>query len=259
MTEHINGHGGTALPLPASRIRVTSDAPASLETLADQINGLLASADTHRQCAKNARIAAGKRLLEAKRRVEAGEAGEITWTDWVQRHVRRSERDIQKLLRIAGSGDPEKAHEAEKARARAGMRKTRAKARAANVSRPKPKPMPAPPEPPKPEAPEPKPAPSEPAAAPVGPRPSLAPSARERWLDACGRAMAALEELLSLQLVCLTRYGDTPESLRGSVTAAKLHAVACIDIDSAIQAIEKARAADLPNLEDDPVTGGLVQ
>jgi hypothetical protein len=88
-----------------------------LENIAAEINvrlQLAAKADDHR-------IAAGKLLIEAQERVEAGEAGDITWSDWVQQHIDRSPGDVRKVMALARAEDPLTARSQEKERARRGM------------------------------------------------------------------------------------------------------------------------------------------
>jgi hypothetical protein len=235
VTEHING--GNGLAEPHSRIRVaTAEAPASLETLAAEINDLLATADKHQQSAKNARIAAGERLLECKHRVERGEAGAITWAAWVKKNIKRSPGDTRKVLALARAADPEQAHATEKARNRAAV--ARHRARRAYVS-----------------------APPGPAVATAATEPSSSPprSSRERWADACARAIADLEELRRLQGEYQARLADLPENQRGSVTSAMLREIVAVDITAALVIVAEAQAADLPQHFDETQarTGGL--
>jgi hypothetical protein len=66
--------------------------------------------------AYRARLCAAQVLLELRGRVEAGEAGEITWWAWFESHSNRSRKDAEKLLVIAGADDPEAAAEAARAK-----------------------------------------------------------------------------------------------------------------------------------------------
>ena len=88
-----------------------------LDDIAAEINVRLqraAQADDHR-------IAAGKLLIDAQKRVEAGEAGDITWSDWVKQHIDRSAGDVRKVMALARAGDPLAARVQEKERSRRGM------------------------------------------------------------------------------------------------------------------------------------------
>lgn len=83
------------------------------------------------------RITAGKLLVELKQRVDAGEAGKITWTAYVAQNIERSLRDCQKVMKLAGAADPEKEAGKERAEARDRMKAVRARQaeEAANVRR----------------------------------------------------------------------------------------------------------------------------
>src|ERR1051326_1529865 len=88
---------------------------------------IAAQADDHR-------IAAGQLLIEAQKRVEAGEAGDTTWSDWVKQHIDRSPGDVRKVMALARAGDPVTARVEEKEKARRGMARLRHER--ANVSAP---------------------------------------------------------------------------------------------------------------------------
>jgi hypothetical protein len=81
---------------------------------------------------KSKRIRIGIALLEAKRRVEAGEGGALSWWDWYKRHFERSREDATRVMKMAAAENPEAAHEAEKAKARDGMRALRDRRRVIN-------------------------------------------------------------------------------------------------------------------------------
>lgn len=71
-------------------------------------------------CAKH-QLQAGLRLLEARGRIEAGEAGEVDWWAWYEENFKgyiKSRSYAEKLMRWAKSDDPEGAIEAEKERVR---------------------------------------------------------------------------------------------------------------------------------------------
>jgi len=112
----------------------------SLEDLAKEINARLIKSDQYdckaddqvrdlRQKAEDFRISAGKLMIEARKRVDAGEAGDIKWEKWCSQNVNRSQGDIRKIMRIAGHLEPEKALADERAAARAGMAEHRANTR----------------------------------------------------------------------------------------------------------------------------------
>jgi hypothetical protein len=70
-----------------------------------------------RQKVHAARIELGCLLLELKRRVDAGEVGELaTWWEWYDDFVPRSRRDAEKLMAIAAADDPEAAYQLAKAK-----------------------------------------------------------------------------------------------------------------------------------------------
>jgi hypothetical protein len=104
-------HGGALDPLP---------------TVAEKINALFDRAAKADDKAETYRISAGQELAKAKDRVEAGEAGEITWTAWSAGNIRRSEGDIRKVLAIANAADPAKAAAAERLRNRDAVARHRA-------------------------------------------------------------------------------------------------------------------------------------
>ena len=87
---------------------------APLATLAREITTCLETSD-------HCRITAGRKLLEAQQRVQSGEAGSITWTAWVKANIKRSMRDVQKVMALARSDRPEDALEQERATRREGM------------------------------------------------------------------------------------------------------------------------------------------
>ncbi len=67
-------------------------------------------------------ITAGRHLLEAQERVNAGEAGNITWTVWYRQEIQTktkqsvSLRRAQEVMKIAGADDPERAAQAHRVR-----------------------------------------------------------------------------------------------------------------------------------------------
>jgi len=101
-----------------------------LPTVADKINALFDKAAKADEKAESYRISAGLELAKARGRVDAGEAGEITWGAWCAEHVRRSEGDIRKVLAIANAADPTKAAAAERQRNQEAVARHRAYVRA---------------------------------------------------------------------------------------------------------------------------------
>lgn len=87
-------------------------------------------------CAKH-QLQAGWRLLELRKRVEAGEAGNVTWWEWYDEkftgHI-KSRSYAEKLMRWARSDDPEGAMVAEQKRVREAVRAHSARAQSTRVS-----------------------------------------------------------------------------------------------------------------------------
>jgi hypothetical protein len=87
-----------------------SNSSPPLDLIATQINDRLekvAEADDHR-------MAAGKLLIEAHERVKRGDAGNVTWPDWVGQNIKRSMADVRKVMALARGKDPETARQQEK-------------------------------------------------------------------------------------------------------------------------------------------------
>ena len=107
---------------------MTIDIP--LDTLAREINARLTKADEIEGKANDHRIAAGLQLIAARKRVDAGEAVDDTgagigWEHWCAININRSQRDVRRVMRIAGRKDPTAALEAERDTAREGMARSR--------------------------------------------------------------------------------------------------------------------------------------
>jgi len=64
------------------------------------------------------RLKAGRELIAARRRVDAGET-DLSWPLWCAQYIKRSDRDIRRLMKMADADDPAQAREDEKARNRA--------------------------------------------------------------------------------------------------------------------------------------------
>lgn len=72
------------------------------------------------------------------------------------------------------------------------------------------------------------------------------PSRGDRWHDAAGRALAALNDLIEVQEEYQEWRDNLPENLQGSALGEKLNDVADMDLESARDTVEEAEAADLP-------------
>jgi hypothetical protein len=102
----------------------------SLGNLAASINSHIDKFDKADLAAWRHRLKAGQELMEARRRVEPGK-----WIAWCKANIKRSRRDIAKLVKIAESEDAQAALSDERAKAREGMRNHRARSGdGANVS-----------------------------------------------------------------------------------------------------------------------------
>jgi hypothetical protein len=113
---------------PAGGGDAISGALITLDTLAEDINARLEKAEAYARKHKEHRLAAGLQLIEARKRVEAGEAGEIGWHDWVRANIKRTLRDVQKIMAVARAPDPEKKLAEERDRVREQVRRHRADA-----------------------------------------------------------------------------------------------------------------------------------
>ena len=72
------------------------------------------------------------------------------------------------------------------------------------------------------------------------------PTRPERWSSACNTVRNALEELQQLQAEYQDWRDNIPENMESSPTAEKLDAMADLDLDEIVNAIEEAADADLP-------------
>ena len=63
-------------------------------------------------------ITAAKLIAEARRRVEAGEAGEVTWYAWAEENIKLKKTRLCELLAIAEAEDPGRALQELRARGR---------------------------------------------------------------------------------------------------------------------------------------------
>jgi len=101
--------------------------PKTLKELLDTFHAKLASAESHEGAANKDRIEAAKALLKLQHRIEAGEAGNVSWWDWFKQNSSRSRRDAERLLRIAKAEDPEAALEETRWKAQEGMARVRSR------------------------------------------------------------------------------------------------------------------------------------
>ncbi len=101
-----------------------------LRNVADEINAAWRAVDQLEARCQDARVAVGRKLIEAKALVAHQRE---PWTSWFAANVHgRSLRDAQRCMKLARAEDPAIARDAEKTAARDGMRRTR---EATNVSR----------------------------------------------------------------------------------------------------------------------------
>jgi len=101
-----------------------------IEKLVVEIRAHLCDANNAQARCMKLRIAAGMKLIELRERIEVKkELGEVDWWKWCETNIRRSRKDCERLMRLAGADDPEAALEADNAKARDRMRKLRASVR----------------------------------------------------------------------------------------------------------------------------------
>jgi len=72
------------------------------------------------------------------------------------------------------------------------------------------------------------------------------PSRSQRWGEAAGDAIGALETLVELQGEFEEWKDNLPEGLQQSAMGEKLEAVCEIDLQGALDAVQEADGADLP-------------
>ena len=104
-----------------------------IETLVIEIRGAMLDINDAKLKLHTMRLVAGQKLLELRARIEAGEAGDVTWWAFYEEHLAefRSRKDAEKLMRMAGADDPEAALQIERAKDR--NRKRIARSRGADV------------------------------------------------------------------------------------------------------------------------------
>ena len=108
-------------------IELRQRAPGSLESAAASINRHIDLFSRAEGTWQAHRVRAGFELIAVRKRIPEGE-----WETWCADNIHRSYRDVQRMMALARSGDPEAAAEAERSRGRKSMRAHRA----TNVCRP---------------------------------------------------------------------------------------------------------------------------
>ena len=95
------------------------EAKQSLADLAREIVEQVKESDDHE-------IGAAMLAVDARRRVEAGEAGKISWSGWAREHIKLSSSRLSELLRIGQADDPRAELEKVRAQTRERVQKLRA-------------------------------------------------------------------------------------------------------------------------------------
>ena len=86
----------------------------SLAQVLDEFHRQFGIALDHDTKGHGARLKAASLLKDMRKRVDGGEAGDITWWKWFRENSVRSRRDAERLLKLANSENPEAAYEEEK-------------------------------------------------------------------------------------------------------------------------------------------------
>ncbi len=102
---------------------IEANTKTTLDTVARRI-------EQHAEQSADQAIIAGKLILEARGRVEAGEAGKISWSGWARENIDLSSSRLRELARIAKAKDPATAAKQQ----RAATRKRAAAHRAAKAA-----------------------------------------------------------------------------------------------------------------------------
>lgn len=101
--------------------------PIPIDGLVIEIRGHLLDAQGAKTKFDKHRLAAGQKLVELRRRIEEGEAGEgVNWWEWYATQFTRSRGDAEKLMKMARSDDPDAAEEQARAQNAENQRKHRA-------------------------------------------------------------------------------------------------------------------------------------
>jgi hypothetical protein len=93
--------------------------PESLKQVVARIEASFVKIKSYREKADQFRISAGKQLVELKARIEGGEAAKVKWWAWYTEHFKnRTQRDAQRVMKLASSDDPDAAGEQERTKNR---------------------------------------------------------------------------------------------------------------------------------------------
>ncbi len=77
------------------------EAPESLEDLAEKIAQYATEADEKT-------LEAAKLVGKARKRIDAGDAGDVTWEAWAREHIKLCDSRLRELQRIGEAEDPKK-------------------------------------------------------------------------------------------------------------------------------------------------------
>lgn len=75
---------------------------------AEPLKTVASKIEAHAKKSDECVIAAAMLVAEARRRIEAGEAGDITWSAWARKNIKLSESRLYELQFIAEADDPAK-------------------------------------------------------------------------------------------------------------------------------------------------------
>ena len=78
----------------------------TLESLAEHISENVKQADKYINQADQLVIEAAQMVVEAKKRVDQGDAGDIVWYEWAEKHIELKKTRLDELHSIGSVGDP---------------------------------------------------------------------------------------------------------------------------------------------------------